>query len=155
VDAGLIHGALVNNGGNTNARVVVPGSLTNSMLLSRISFRGPGQMPPLASSVVDTQAVALLSAWITNDLAAGWTNGIETFLISAQRTNGGAAVHFTQPANRAHRVESTTNLVAPSWKFVNVPENRPTYSAVSNEVTVVDPTTNSPQQFYRVRLSTP
>jgi hypothetical protein len=39
------------------------------MLLTRISTRGPGQMPPLASSLLDTQAIVLVSAWITNDLA--------------------------------------------------------------------------------------
>ena len=86
--AGLIHGPLINNGGNANARVVVPGSVTNSMLLSRISVRGPGQMPPLASSVLDTEAINLLSAWITNDLAGGWSNAIEPLFIKARQTNG-------------------------------------------------------------------
>jgi uncharacterized repeat protein (TIGR03806 family) len=73
-NAGLIHGTLVNNGGDASNRVIVPGSLTNSMLLTRISKRGPGQMPPIASTLVDTQAVALVSAWITNDLP-----GYQTF----------------------------------------------------------------------------
>src|SRR4030095_4176345 len=45
-----------------------------SMLLSRISARGPGQMPPLATTLLDTQAIALVSAWITNDLI-----GYQTF----------------------------------------------------------------------------
>ena len=155
-DAGLIHGALVNNGGNTNARVIVPGSLTNSMLLSRVSIRGPGQMPPLASSVVDAQAVELLSAWITNDLAGGWTNSIDPLSILAVHTNGSAAVQFTQPANRAHRVETATNLNSPiAWQFLNVPENRPTYPSSNTAVTVTDSSTNSAQKFYRVRVSTP
>jgi glucose/arabinose dehydrogenase/mono/diheme cytochrome c family protein len=156
VNAGLIQGALINNGGNTNARVIAPGSISNSMLLSRISIRGPGQMPPLASTVVDQKAVALLSAWITNDLAAGWTNAIEPFWIAARSTNGVAAIEFTQPANRAHRVETATNLAPPvAWQFLDVPENRPWYPAVSNAVTVTDPATNAGQKFYRVRLSTP
>ena len=68
--AGLINGALNNNGGDTNNRVIVPGDLTHSMMLKRISTRGPGQMPPLASTLVDTQAVALLTRWITSDLPA-------------------------------------------------------------------------------------
>ena len=72
--AGLINGPLNNYFNNTNNRVIVPGSLSNSMLLARISVRGPGQMPPLASSVLDTQAMALLSRWITNDLP-----GYQTF----------------------------------------------------------------------------
>ena len=68
--AGLIHGALNNNGGDASNRVIVPGDLTHSMLLTRLATRGPGQMPPLASTLVDAQAVALLARWITNDLPA-------------------------------------------------------------------------------------
>src|SRR5205085_2868139 len=49
-NAGLINGQLNNDGGNTNARVIAPGALTNSMVLTRISKRGPGQMPPLGST---------------------------------------------------------------------------------------------------------
>jgi uncharacterized repeat protein (TIGR03806 family) len=67
-DAGLVNGALFAGGSSTNDRVLVPGSVTNSMLLTRISTRGPGQMPPLSTSLVDIQGVALLSAWVTNDL---------------------------------------------------------------------------------------
>ena len=52
-----------------DSRVVVPGSLGNSMLLSRISIRGPGQMPPIASALHDTNAINLVSEWITNALA--------------------------------------------------------------------------------------
>jgi hypothetical protein len=67
-NAGLIHGALNNDFGDTNNRVIVPGSLSNSMLLTRISIRGNGQMPPLDSSLLDSNAMNLFSAWITNDL---------------------------------------------------------------------------------------
>lgn len=66
--AGIINGALVSHEGDTNNRVVVPGSMNASMLLSRISTRGPGQMPPVASTVLDTNAVDLVAAWITNSL---------------------------------------------------------------------------------------
>lgn len=69
-NAGLVNGQLINNGGDTNNRVLAPGNLTHSMLLTRIATRGPGQMPPLTTTLVDEQAVALLSAWITNDLPA-------------------------------------------------------------------------------------
>ena len=67
-NAGLISGPLNNNYGDANNRVIVPGSLSNSMLLTRISTRGSGQMPLLATSVLDNKAIQLLSAWITNDL---------------------------------------------------------------------------------------
>ena len=64
----MINGALLNNGGNPDARVIVPGAPDLSMLLQRISTRGSGQMPPLATSVLDTQAVALVRRWITTEL---------------------------------------------------------------------------------------
>jgi glucose/arabinose dehydrogenase len=67
--AGIINGELHQLGSNGYSRVVVPGSLENSMLLSRISIRVPGQMPPIASTVLDTNAMALVTAWITNGLA--------------------------------------------------------------------------------------
>lgn len=68
--ANLIDGPLVNAMGDTNNRVVVRNSLTNSMLLTRISTLGTGRMPPLDSRVLDTNGIALLSAWITNELPA-------------------------------------------------------------------------------------
>ena len=156
LNAGLINGALNNSVGNPNARVIAPGSLVNSMLLTRISTRGAMQMPPLASSVPDTQAIALVSSWITNDLADGWTNSIAPLSISLRATNGAAVVQFTQPANRAHRLETATNLSIPvAWQFLNVPENRPTYPASNKVTTVVDDATNAGQKFYRVRLNVP
>lgn len=68
--AGIIDGGLVDNGGDDSSRVVMRGSLELSAALQRISKRGAGQMPPLDSTIVDTQAVALLSEWILNDLPA-------------------------------------------------------------------------------------
>ena len=65
---GIINGPLINNSGDPANRVIAPGSLANSILYQRIANLGPGHMPPLATSVVNTQAVALLAAWITNDL---------------------------------------------------------------------------------------
>jgi glucose/arabinose dehydrogenase/mono/diheme cytochrome c family protein len=65
--AGLIDGALANNGGNTNNRVVVRGSTPHSMMLNRISVRGAGQMPPLGSNLLDTQNIAMVTAWINGE----------------------------------------------------------------------------------------
>ena len=50
--------------GHADAMLVAPGDPDRSILLQRIARRGPNQMPPLASNVVDDQAVALLRAWI-------------------------------------------------------------------------------------------
>jgi uncharacterized repeat protein (TIGR03806 family) len=67
-EAGLIHGALVNNLGNTNNRVILPGLLTNSALYLRANTRGSFKMPPIGSTVVDTQGMAVVAAWITGSL---------------------------------------------------------------------------------------
>ena len=47
-----------------NARLIAPGHPERSVLLKRISTRGRGQMPPLASTQVDRDAVALMTEWI-------------------------------------------------------------------------------------------
>jgi glucose/arabinose dehydrogenase/mono/diheme cytochrome c family protein len=45
-------------------RLVAPGSPERSVLYQRISRRGTGQMPPLASTRVDRKAVELIADWI-------------------------------------------------------------------------------------------
>lgn len=46
------------------ARLVAPGSPERSVLYYRISRRGTGQMPPVASTEVDRKAVQLIGDWI-------------------------------------------------------------------------------------------
>ncbi len=50
--------------GLKDAALVVPGHPESSVLLKRITHRDRGQMPPLATRIVDQQAVQLLSEWI-------------------------------------------------------------------------------------------
>jgi glucose/arabinose dehydrogenase len=66
----LINGPLNNSGGETNNRVVVPGDVAHSMLVTRIATNGPGMMPPLGHSFIDRQAQTLLTRWITEELPA-------------------------------------------------------------------------------------
>jgi uncharacterized repeat protein (TIGR03806 family) len=47
------------------ARLVATGHPDLSILYHRLATRGPGQMPPVGSNLVDTQATKLLQAWIT------------------------------------------------------------------------------------------
>jgi mono/diheme cytochrome c family protein len=51
--------------GVKNAALVVPGHPESSVLLKRISHRDKGQMPPLATRIVDHQAVQLMTEWIS------------------------------------------------------------------------------------------
>jgi uncharacterized repeat protein (TIGR03806 family) len=55
-----MHGTL----GVTGGLLIAPGDPDRSVLLYRMNHRGPGQMPPLASSAVDEKAVKLLREWI-------------------------------------------------------------------------------------------
>lgn len=50
--------------GVADARLVVPKNPHRSLLLHRMQYRGRGQMPPLATSVVDQDAVKLIADWI-------------------------------------------------------------------------------------------
>lgn len=47
-----------------DARLVAPGRPGGSVLLKRVSLRGPGQMPPLASHRPDPVGVEVLREWI-------------------------------------------------------------------------------------------
>lgn len=47
-----------------NARLIAPGSATNSILVNRISRRDQAGMPPLGSNAVDTAGMQLLSQWV-------------------------------------------------------------------------------------------
>src|SRR5258708_380187 len=60
IDAKPVHDAF----GITDPRLVAPGAPERSILFHRISLRGPGQMPPLATRIVDDRAAALLREWI-------------------------------------------------------------------------------------------
>ena len=68
--AGIINGRLLlTPNADPNARIISPGSLEHSRIFSRISNLGFDHMPPLATTVLNTEAVNLLSEWITNGLA--------------------------------------------------------------------------------------
>ncbi|PAW61823.1 MAG: hypothetical protein B9S34_16000 [Opitutia bacterium Tous-C1TDCM] len=62
--AGLVNGPLLDHGGDASARVIVPGDPARSRLLQRMSVRGPGQMPAVATRERDLAGEALLRAWI-------------------------------------------------------------------------------------------
>ena len=193
--SGLIRGVLSDDRGDTNNRVIVSGSLGHSMLFSRISTRGPGQMPPLATTLLDTQAIALVSAWITNDLPSyqtfpewqiarfgatnapnagpnddadsdGATNFLEWLAGSDPNANAsywsiGAAVNaqsiqvlVPQIANRGFEVQRSMKLSTPLWQPLDLPANRPFFSATNRLLVVEEPKTNA-SGFYRVRVFEP
>ncbi len=70
--AGLINGGLVDDQGDPNNRIIKPGLLTNSILYRRIAVLGTGHMPPLATSLLDTNDINLLVLWINSGALASY-----------------------------------------------------------------------------------
>jgi mono/diheme cytochrome c family protein len=60
IDVKPLHDAF----GLADARLIAPGKPESSVLLHRMACRGRGQMPPLATSLVDQQAVDMLREWV-------------------------------------------------------------------------------------------
>lgn len=50
--------------GLSDPRVIAPGAPARSVIVPRVSMRGPGQMPPLGTRVADPAAARLLVEWI-------------------------------------------------------------------------------------------
>jgi hypothetical protein len=151
-------------------------------------------MPPLSTSLLDTQAIALVSAWITDDLPGNQTfpewqvahfgatnapnagrnddvdsDGATNFLEWLAGTDPNASASYwsigananahtiqvlvPQIANRGFEVQRSMNLSAP-WQPLDVPANRPFFSATNRLLVVEQPTTNA-SGFYRVRVYEP
>jgi glucose/arabinose dehydrogenase len=66
-DSNLINGPLVSTGGDPANKTLVPNSPEHSMILKRISIRGGGQMPPLASNIPDPAGTNLIRAFLTGE----------------------------------------------------------------------------------------
>jgi len=58
----------ISNLGIANARLIAAGDASRSVVVARVNRVGTDAMPPLARHSIDTQGVALLTAWI-NSLA--------------------------------------------------------------------------------------
>ncbi|HEX5446987.1 MAG TPA: PQQ-dependent sugar dehydrogenase [Pirellulales bacterium] len=57
--------------GIEGAELIAAGNPDRSVLLRRMGMRGPGQMPQLATSLVDQRAVEMIRAWIQEMAATG------------------------------------------------------------------------------------
>jgi PKD repeat protein len=76
----LINGYAINTLGISGAKIIKPGDTNRSVLFQRDSTVGVNQMPPIAKNVVDTNAMAVIAAWIsalpltTTALPAPWVD---------------------------------------------------------------------------------
>ena len=134
------------NLGVSNGVLVAEGEPDRSILLQRLSRRGPGQMPPLGTHRVDREAVELFQSWIAGLTAArrftqDWQmedllpildriHGSRSFAAGraafrdtgcAQchrigRTGGGAGPDLTNVTQRLKPAEILESLIDPSAK---------------------------------------
>ena len=136
--AGIVDGEVVQNFGNTNNRVVKLRSLTNSVMYSRVANLGSYHMPPLATSVVNTQAVQLLADWITIPPAI---NIVDEAMLP------GGSFQFTMEGGWGwtNIVQATTNLSPPVWVGLATnmfdPDGLTTFTDTG--------ATNQPARYYR------
>jgi uncharacterized repeat protein (TIGR03806 family) len=148
--AGILNGPLTDDFGNASNRVIAPLSLTNSMLHTRINWRGPRQMPPLATSIVDTQNVALIAQWIgtmTNLLSPGTPPHINSVRLSGATLFTEGAAGFT---NAAYRVISATNLTQSPEDWTSVATNA--FDSFGNFNFAIPVDLHSSQRFYRLQI---
>jgi len=116
MSAGLLKAVPFDTLGNSANRIIMPSSPTNSVLLTRICTRDLGaafsiQMPPVASNLIDTQNIALITAWIQS-LAN--TPAITNFTVISNKVALSGASGFY---NGAYNLLGYSNVAAPlvSW----------------------------------------
>jgi uncharacterized repeat protein (TIGR03806 family) len=113
--------------GIDNAMLVFPGDPGRSVLHQRLSRRGRGQMPPLVTTVLDEQALALFRDWIggmkpQQQFVHDWT--MEDLLPSLEKIKGGRSFDSGRAAFRqagcsqCHRFAGEGGSVGPDLKGV-------------------------------------
>ena len=123
-NAGLIRGVPANNFGSTNNFLIAPQSPSNSVLFTRLSARDLGalpsiQMPPLASTLADTQGILLVSNWIISLSLKGLPNVPAFNSLSLSGTNLIVRGSNGWPGQNYY-VLTSTNLTLPlnQWKAI-------------------------------------
>ena len=128
----LINGTALNTLGLANAKIIKPGDLTNSVLFQRDNSLGLIQMPPLAKNLVDTNAMAVIAAWI-NSLPIA-TN---TAFYAIATAVPGAADTTQQPVTFsaqafAGRLDTTFDLTDDQTGIVTAQGQNPTNEMATN-----------------------
>ena len=104
-------------------------------MLRRLSTRGVGQMPPLATDRVDADGVALIRQWI-EALATPPPPPVEVRL-GIEAVGGKLLVRANHPAEHAVRIESTPFPIGRAgWTPVDVPGNEYFVPATDGEQTL-------------------
>ncbi len=94
---GIINGTVIANLGIAGAQVVVPGNLSRSIMHVRMDTIGTYQMPPLGMNTIDSNAVAVIDAWILGLPPSGGSSNPPVIIGEPQNVtvNQGANAQFT------------------------------------------------------------
>jgi putative heme-binding domain-containing protein len=114
--------------GIANAMIIAPGDPEHSILYQRVSRRGRGQMPPLVSTVVDREAVALIRDWILSmkpvqQFVRDWK--MEDLMPSLERAQHGRSFESGKSAfrqtgcNQCHKFAGEGGSVGPDLTGVS------------------------------------
>jgi mono/diheme cytochrome c family protein len=138
--ARIIDGLLLDDLGNPANRVIKPGSIDQSVLLQRLANFGSRHMPPLATSVLNQEAIDLVTAWTMSLAEPQITIDSASFV--------GNSFHLTASGDPGvvYTLETSTNLT--SWMPITT-----AVSAPDGKVELTD--TNAAAftfRFYRVAL---
>ncbi|MEJ0088969.1 MAG: hypothetical protein WDM80_04340 [Limisphaerales bacterium] len=153
-NAGLIYGIPVNNLGSPNSFIIAPQSPTNSVLLTRLSTRDLGglppiQMPPLDSNLADVQDISLVSDWIASLPLLGTPN-VPVFN-SIQITGTNLLFSGTNGwPGQNYRVLISTNLALPFTQWKSIQTNPFGPAGNFNLTNSLNPTV--PQLYYLLQL---
>jgi uncharacterized repeat protein (TIGR03806 family) len=117
---GIVDGLLVNNGGDSFNRLLAPGDTPRSMLISRLAAVGNhgsplAGMPPLATSVVNQQAIDLLTQWaaLENETPNSTATGDSLVLLPTRATLSGTASDDGFPRDPGNISITWTRLSGP------------------------------------------
>ena len=113
--------------GLSQPRIVAPGEPDQSVMLTRISKRGRGQMPPLVTKRVDEQAVKLFRSWIesmpqgrkfVNDWKSEDFKGDLSKLHTGRSLKNGKTLFRTSGCGHCHRIEEELAGIGPNLEDI-------------------------------------
>lgn len=96
-EAGMVRVPPIVNAGDSNNLLLAPGQPTNSVIRNRMAAEyGFSQMPPLASAMLEYEAIQRIADWITHQLP-GWQSYADGRLAEFTSTNAPAGAPEADP----------------------------------------------------------
>ena len=129
-DAGILHATPeAGSAGLTNAGIIVPGDVENSLIYHRDSSSDPDiRMPPVGRELSDDEYLTVLSDWIKRIGLEGFdlwaqNNGVTGGLVDDQ--DGDGTVEFFEYLSNTNPNDSSSNgmIISPTGTYYGTGEN--------------------------------